>query len=154
MVDQYRTFRELPLVGVLRALGVTTEWKSRKGGTEWSGPCPVCKPKKNRGNFSFAADGKWRCFSSPAKGRGAIDLTMAVARCGFQEAVSVLGGLPTVVAPSENPLTPSTRELGLQPSTLENPPFKSSYGKFFKSHAWLTARGLTDEVLARYGVGF
>ena len=67
MVDQYRTFRELPLVGVLRALGVTTEWKSRKGGTEWSGPCPVCKPKKNRGNFSFAADGEMALLQLPGE---------------------------------------------------------------------------------------
>jgi hypothetical protein len=56
-VDQYQNVRELPLSDVVRSLGVTTQWKSRKGNTEWSGACPVCKPKKNRGNFSFPADG-------------------------------------------------------------------------------------------------
>ncbi len=158
-MDPYQALRELTLTSVLAALGVTTEWKSRKGGTEWSGPCPLCKPKKNRGNFSFAADGKYRCFSCPAKGRGAIDLTMALKGVGFQEAVSVLSSLassppgtgprPTARLPQATIQTAESAPSG--PS--ENPPFKGQYHKYYVPSEWLAKRGISPHTLERFGVG-
>jgi hypothetical protein len=58
------------------SLGSTRNGKAGKN-TEWAGPCLVCRPK-NETDFSFQVNGRFRCFSWPAKSRGAIDLTMPV----------------------------------------------------------------------------
>jgi DNA primase len=152
MPDVYTEVRSLPLLAVLSSLGFA-EWKSRKEGTEWSGACPVCKPKTNRGNFSFAADGKFRCFSCPVKGRGAIDLVQAVKDCGFQEAVSLLRSIDTrsIQSRVQSPAAPHQ-----EPRTVptENPPFNGGqYHKYFVDSPWLAKRGFTRQTLEAFGVG-
>jgi hypothetical protein len=71
MADQYQSLRELPLADVLRSLGVTTEWRSRKNGLEQFGKCPLHQAKKNNTSFSFHADGRWNCFPCGQKGAAA-----------------------------------------------------------------------------------
>lgn len=39
-MDNHAELRSLPLVAVFSALGITTEWNTRKGGTEFYGRCP------------------------------------------------------------------------------------------------------------------
>src|SRR5687768_13727302 len=134
----HEQLRNLPLFAVLQQLGITTEWKSRKDGTEWSGACPVCKPKANRGNFSFHVDGRFRCFSCPAKGKGAIDLVLAIKQCGFQQAVEWLRGLsPQVLSGSTVTVSKSHDS-----DVVENQPFAGTYEKFAVPSAWLLKRGL------------
>ena len=89
MPDAYGELRSLPLLAILAALGFS-EWKARKQDSEWFGPCPDCKPKRNRANFSFERSVKFNCFSCSVHGRGAIDLTQAVRGCSFKEAVTAL----------------------------------------------------------------
>jgi hypothetical protein len=64
--------------------GAFADWKERKGGSEWSEECPVHGPKSNATAFSFDIEGRYHCFSCGAKGKGAIDLAMAVQKVGFQ----------------------------------------------------------------------
>jgi len=156
MDDRYRNLRELPFPMVLNVLGLdASRYKLRKGDTEWAGPCPVHQPKRNSTSFSYAADGKWNCFSCSAKGRGAIDLCMKVRTLGFQEAVNLLQphvGQAIVERIQRDGVVPKLR-MERQPVT-ENPPFKSTYEKYFDMNEWFTERGLREETLDRYAVGF
>jgi DNA primase len=73
MEDRHKALRELPFDVIARAWGLYfTKFKPRKGGAEFSGPCPVHQPKRNSTSFSYATDGKWHCFSCDATGRGAL----------------------------------------------------------------------------------
>lgn len=66
--DRYRNLRELPFDVVAGALGIDlSKFKSRKGGTEWAGNCPIHQPKRNGTAFSYSADGKFNCFSCGQK---------------------------------------------------------------------------------------
>ena len=77
-MDKYDSLRSLPLPSVASTLGIDLKrFKNRKDG-ELYGPCPIHRPKQNQTSFSYAADGRYHCFSCNAKGRGAIDLTKAV----------------------------------------------------------------------------
>lgn len=153
-MDQYEHLRKFPLNVVLAQLGFET-FKYRKAGTEGYGRCAICQPKKNTTAFSFNDDGRFHCFACGASGRGAIDLVKAVRQCGFQEAtewLKTLPGTPVKHFQEHQPAlhVPSDAKTNL----TENPPFKASYEKYFKPHAWLEARGLTAETLARYEVGY
>lgn len=67
--DRYARLRELPFPTVAVALGIDiNRYKLRKRGREcgreWSCPCPITPQKRNSTSFSYAADGRWHCFSS------------------------------------------------------------------------------------------
>jgi hypothetical protein len=42
------------------------------------GKCPPHEAKRNNASFSFHVVGGWNCFSCGKKGRGAIDLAIAI----------------------------------------------------------------------------
>src|SRR5688572_15116490 len=144
MPDTYADLRSLPLLAVLSALGFS-EWKERKGGSEWYGRCPIHQAKKNNTAFSFDASGKFNCFSCGAKGRGAIDLLMQARKLGFKEAVAWLS---TQQVPPVPAAPPSEAKMQLS----ENVPYKGSYEKFAVPSAWLKERGFTEDTLKRYEV--
>lgn len=147
-MDAYERLRKYPLNVVLATLGFEN-WKWRKSGTEGYGKCPICLPKRNTTAFSFDDDGKWHCFACNAKGRGSLDLVMAVKQCGFKDAVSFLEGI-TGTIPTEPTKKPAKEET---PAVTENKPYEGKYEKFYIPSEWLAARGLTKETLDRYGVG-
>jgi hypothetical protein len=71
ILDKYDSLRSLPLPSVASTLGIDLQrFKTRKGG-ELYGSCPIHRPKQNQTSFSYAADGRYHCFSCNAKGRGA-----------------------------------------------------------------------------------
>ena len=107
MSDQYEQIRSLPFPALAAALGLDIgQYRQRKHGQEFYGPCPVHNPKQNSTSFSYAADGRFNCFSCNAKGRGAIDLVKLVRGVGFQAAVELLGAVP-IIEPS-NAKSPAT----------------------------------------------
>ena len=70
MAGAYQVLRGILLEAVLKALDVDlTAFKERKG-PRLQGPCPVCRPKKNKGNFSANQDGRWHCFGCKNNGTG------------------------------------------------------------------------------------
>ena len=151
MVDPYERLRNLPLLDVLLALGWDVQsFKVRQQGTEFLGRCPIHDGKKNSTAFSCHIDGRYKCFSCSAQGRGAIDLTMAVKQCGFQEAVTFLEAVPATAEPRIAPRTPA--RLSEQPAPSENAPFKSTYDKYAVPSSWLKERGFTEDALKRYEV--
>lgn len=143
----YEELRAISLLSVLDLLGVQSDFKTRKGGTEHYGACPVCKPKKNQGNFSFDESGRFNCFSCGAKGRGAIDLVKAIKACGFQDAVTWLS---RVSVPQTTPI--SAPVLPEPISLTENVAFKSTYEKYAVKSEWLEKRGLSPETCKQFGV--
>jgi DNA primase len=150
MEDRHVHVRAMLFEVIARALGIDiSKFKLRKGGT-WAGPCPVHRPKKNSTSFTFNVDGRYGCFSCSAKGRGSIDLAMAVNGIGFQEAVRLLEPyLSSVVTQAARPVIATLQEV-----PTENKPFRSTYAQYFRPHPWLEARGISQETLARYGSGY
>lgn len=90
MSDPNQVLRELHFPEVMHRLEVNAPYKEVKGGTEWVGPCPVCRTKTNLSCFHYAFNGKFKCFRCRSHGRGAIELTMQVKGLNFQEAVDCL----------------------------------------------------------------
>jgi len=131
-MDQYEHVRRFPLNVVLASLGFET-FKYRKAGTEGYGACPIHGSKKSTTCFSFDDEGRFNCFSCGAKGKGAIDLVIAIRKCGFQEAVKHLEGFrdtPRTRAPVQE--QSPQRQLAPAPPS-ENPPFKSTYEKIHRA---------------------
>jgi DNA primase len=151
LVDAYDSVRSIRLLSVLNLLGLQSDFKTRKGGTESYGACPICKPKRNRTAFSFDDTGRFHCFACNTKGKGAIDLVKAIKGCGFQEAVDWLKGISAAAAAVE-PRIKLVQSPPPEPLPTENPPFKSTYEKFAVESPWLKERGLLPETLARYEV--
>lgn len=142
--------RAIPLLSVFNLLGLQPQLKTRKGGTEWFGPCPACKPKHNQGNFSFDSTGRFNCFTCGIKGRGAIDLVKALKGCGFQQAVELLQSLGPVPEPV---LAAAAAAPNVERAVSENPVFKGSYDKFYVPSDWLRRRGFFPSTLEHFGVG-
>jgi len=164
--DAYSDVRTLPLSAVLVFLGVSTEWRTRKGGLEQYGPCPICKPKKNQTNFSFHVDGRFGCFSCTAHGRGAIDITMKVRGISFREAVELLqsqtgniiaqaAAKPAIKQLLKSPQDSANVSGKLSDDSIKqtlNPPFKSTYEKFAVESAWLKERGFESRTMQHFEV--
>ena len=149
MEDRHKALREIPFEALASLLDLSFgDFKRCKNDTEWKGPCPVHRPKKNNGSFNYADDGRFQCFSCGAKGRGSIDLVMAVRKCSFRDAVALLEPLGAALPPqmTHEPISAHT------PQASENKPFQGSYEKFRVASPWLTARGFTQETLDRYEV--
>src|SRR3990167_10230457 len=141
--------RSLPLLSVLAMLRVQQNWKTRKGGAEHYGRCPLHSSKRNTTSFSMDSSGRFHCFSCGAKGRGAIDLVMAYNKVGFKEAVTWLTSQTPQVQSA-----PQTTSIAVEPVSelLENVPYKSSYEKFKVESGWVKERGFTGETLEPFGV--
>jgi DNA primase len=146
--DQYEQIRSLSFPALAAALGLDiSDYKQRKHGQEFFGPCPVHHPKQNSTSFSYAADGRFNCFSCNAKGRGAIDLVKAVRGIGFQAAVELLGAVPTV-EPSKQKSPVGVNSDATEPKPLE----KDTWRKFAVPCSWLEARIPDAGIRERYGV--
>jgi DNA primase len=150
-VHEIDSLRQIRLLSVLALLGVQFEFKTRKGDTEWYGPCPIHPAKTNRTSFSFDASGRFNCFSCGAKGRGAIDLVKAVRQVGFQEAVDLLRSQHGNLIAHEA-AKPQVKQLQVPGQPATNPPFKSTYEKYAVDSVWLKERGLLPDTLLRYEV--
>jgi hypothetical protein len=118
----------------------------------------VHRGKRSGTAFRYSADGKWHCFSCNEKGRGAIDLVKAIRKVGFQEAVDLLAphvssanSLSRISSTAQPAQSGSQEQSRRSENSTENPPFKSSYGNYFKPQEWLTERGLKSETLEHYG---
>src|ERR1035437_4270709 len=94
-MDKYAELRNLHPLTALAALGIDISlFKKRSNKPEWFGKCPIHQSKNNNTCFSINEDGRYQCFSCSAKGKGMVDLAMAVRNLGFQAAVEFLGSVP------------------------------------------------------------
>jgi DNA primase len=148
-MDAHEHLRNLPLMLVLDALLDEQTWKGRKSGTEWYGRCPIHQAKRNQTSFSFDDEGKFHCFSCGAKGKGAIDICIAVKQVNFREAVAILEELK----PKLTAVTPAPKSVHEDEPPTENPVFRGSYDKFYVPSQWLSQRGLSPQTLQTFGVG-
>ena len=89
--DSYSAVRSIPFTVLADALGIDlSKFKTRKGGSEHFGNCPIHKATLNNTSFSYHSDGRYQCFSCNAKGRGGVDLVKAAKGINFQAAVAFL----------------------------------------------------------------
>ena len=108
MPDPHLAIRNLPFPAIASALGINLE-KFQLKGKDWAGPCPIHNSKSNIGCFRYEADGgRWHCFSCDAKGRGAIDLAIALRGLNFSSAVEFLG-LRKQDKPTTTPSAPALK---------------------------------------------
>jgi DNA primase len=130
-------------------------------GGEYAGPCPVCggrdrfrvQPQANRWLCRRCTEGKWQ---------DAIALYRAIHGAGFAEAVSALAGGSLPPARSKLPAAPEPARAGppnaawqarARTCVLEaEGELWSQRGQ--RARAWLNARGLADETLKRWHIGF
>lgn len=148
-MDKYSAIRSVTFPVFAAALGVdVNRFKTRKGGTEWYGPCPLHDAKKNQTSFSINADGKYQCFSCGAKGRGALDFTMQLRGVGFKAAVELLE--PLVGVQTGQISLAKEKEPIEAPGELQ--PYRGTYEKFQVPCPWLEARIPDAAVRERYGV--
>lgn len=150
MSDQYEQIRSLSFPALAAALGLdVSDYKQRKHGQEFFGPCPVHHPKQNSTSFSYAADGRFNCFSCNAKGRGAIDLTKLVKNLGFKEAVEFLGSVPAQTPAANEKTVPSA--ISDATDGILKPLEKDTWRKFAVPCPWLEARIPDAKVRELYG---
>ncbi len=148
MSDKYESIRSLPFPALAAALGLDMgNYRQRKHGQEWYGPCPIHKPKQNNTSFSYAQDGKFFCFSCNAKGRGMIDLVKQIRACGFEDAVRFL----EVIQPLPKQKAPPAAISDATEGVLQ-PLAKDSWRKFTVPCPWLEQRIPDAAVRERYGV--
>lgn len=153
MSDKWEHLRQLAPLGVLSSLGVdVSTFKKRSGKQEWYGRCPMPghNPKHNTTSFSINQDGRFQCFGCSEKGRGSIDLTRAIRKVGFQDAVSFLEGLTVAPRPQNEPISDSGASDGQPDGVLK--PLKSSYHKFTELCPWLEQRVPDQAIRERYGI--
>lgn len=154
-MDNYQALRSIHPLAVLAALGYDTKQLKKRGSKpEWSGPCPICKPKNNKTAFSIHEDGKYHCFGCGAKGRGAIDLCQALKGIGFKEAVEFLEGLKGTATAQTARSVDSVAPQSVVEETGELKPYTGKYSAYFVPNEWLAKRIPSPEILDRYGVGF
>ena len=145
-MDQYQSIRSLPFPALASALGLDLQrYKTRKGG-EYYGACPIHGPKNNSTSFSYAADGKFNCFSCGAKGRGGIDLAKLVKNVGFQAAVDMLGSIPPPQQKEPRNEAPVSDNGELKPLA------KDTWRKFAVACPWLEERIPDADIREKYGV--
>ena len=147
-MDKFSSLRDVSFQALCTVLGIDfAKYKTRKGGDEWFGACPVHGPKQNTTSFSYHRNGKWNCFSCGAKGRGGIDLCKAVRNCGFDEAVALLTPLSSQAAQTPATGASSAPQSVVEATETELKPFTGKYAKFFQPNEWLERRA--DEGLTR-----
>jgi DNA primase len=154
-MDKYQPLREIPFPALCQALGIdVNNYRQRKHGQEFYGPCCIHNPKQNSTSFSYAADGRFNCFSCNAKGRGALDLVKAVKACGFKEAVAFLEPFigQQVQTPATNEKTPPEGKGEATEGILK--PFVGKYHLHQSECEWLNKRCPDKAVRERYGVFF
>jgi DNA primase len=150
--DQYEQVRSLSFPALAAALGLDIDnYKQRKHGQEFYGPCPIHNPKQNSTSFSYAADGRFNCFSCNAKGRGAIDLAKLVKGLGFKEAVEFLGSVPAQIPATNEKTLPEGKGEATE-GILK--PFVGKYHLHQAECDWLNKRCPDKAVRDRYGVFF
>ena len=147
MPDPHLALRLLPFPVVALALGLDVAKYQRKG-KDFAGPCPVHNGK-NANSFRYEIQGgRWHCFSCNAKGRGSIDLSMAVKNLGFQAAVELL----TPVASTVQPDTKKPPEAISDASDGVLKPYAGKYEKFKVPCPWLEQRVPDAAIRERYGI--
>jgi hypothetical protein len=146
-MDKYAAIRNLPFDVVASVLGVSLEhFKRDNRKKEWVGPCPIHGSQNNKSCFRYNDDGRFNCFSQGCKGRGSLDLAMAVKQIGFQAAVELLGSVPPPTTKKEPVEAPIASDGVLQPLA------KDTWRKFAVPCAWLEKRIPDAGIRERYGV--
>lgn len=145
MPDQREAVRSLPFPAVASAIGWDISKFTRKG-KDWVGGCPLHGSKKNEGCFRYdATDGKFNCFGCPAKGRGAIDLTMLALKIGFNAAVERLSAI-------EPPKQKEPRVEALSENDRVLKPYTGKYEKYQVPCPWLEERIPDAGIREKYGI--
>jgi DNA primase len=152
-MDKYESVRALPFPALASALGLDLKrFKHRK--EDWQGYCPIHQSKTNNNCFADNDDGRYHCFSCNAKGRGGIDLAMAVKGVNFTQACEILGAAPKEPPKQKEPPVSDSgaSDIVSGDSADYKPLAKDTWRKFAVPCPWLEARIPDAAVRERYGV--
>src|SRR5262245_36777576 len=122
MPDAYADLRALPILDVLLALGWDAiAFKVRNQGTDFLGKCPIHGGRDL--SFHFSVDGRYQCVSCQTHGKGAIELTVAVKKCSYRDAVTFLEAFSAELGPRTAARSPAR---GRGRLLAPDPPFKAT----------------------------
>ncbi len=129
----------------------------RKGGKDYQARCPFHDEKSP--SFTVSREKQfYHCFGCGAHGT-AIGFLMEYDRLGFREAIEDLARRAGLEVPTEGPATPTGPDQAPLYALLEQA--AQLYRRQLHEHpeapqavAYLKGRGLSEEIAARYGLGF
>ncbi len=132
----------------------------RKGSKEYCGPCPVCKQGRDCFSVQPAAR-RWLCRKcTDGKWRDAIALYRGITGAEFAEAVTALTGAlppapPRRVEPEPQRSGPPDSKWQAQARALVSEAEAALWNdENARALYWLNARGLDDDTLRRWHVGY
>ena len=126
----------------------------RNGKDRYRGRCPIHGGEGRESLHAGLARNGFHCFSRGAGGT-ALDLVAALAKCGLREAALKLAsrlGVPEAY-PSQRPEAGGEKQLVTKRREDASPPGFRPRGVDSR-HSYLHARGIGEETVAEFGVGF
>lgn len=135
------------------------KWKARTNGGEWAGPCPWCGGSDRFLVWPQAERPGYHCRQCGKNG-DAISFLMDREQLSFAEACKRLGAEPMTTLPRRKPAPPTekaepTEVWGRRAADLVNRCEANLWGEDgARARAWLERRGLTEETLKHWRVGF
>jgi DNA primase len=129
----------------------------KKAGRYYKAPCPF-HPEKTPSFLANPDTQSWRCFGSCAEGGDIFNFAMKFHGWSFTEALTELGKLAGVEV---RPQSPQQKEQDAYRDELRG--LMQAAADFYAQKLWETSavldyvrqkRGLTDDTIARFGVGF
>jgi len=153
LIDQARAVDLLALVSRY----TTSRRVASTGGGEYAGPCPLCG---GRDRFRVQPQrGRWMCRKCSARWDDAIALEMLLTRASFPDAVQALVGghwlTVTVAAPAAEPRSPPSPQWQERARQVVTRAVRTLWTpRAQQALTWLYARGLTEDTLRRWQIGF
>jgi DNA primase len=146
--------------------------KFKRSGDSLNGPCPIHKGSgQNQFRVSLSKN-IWNCFSECKHGGNTLDFIARMENASIHaaavkaiewfrldlEAVTTEAS-PSPAQPQKRASTPSPKPEGVKPAPVTeksapNIPLKFRLDKLERTHPYLTERGLTQETIVDFGVGF
>ncbi len=147
--------------------------KFKRNGDSLNGPCPIHKGSSPTQFRISVSKNIWHCFSECKHGGNTLDFIVKMENVSIHAAAlkaiewfnldpeAVAGTSEKSEEPDEASSTPPAPKptakkatVPQEKNTTPNPPLKFRLDKLERSHPYLTERGLTQETIVDFGVGY
>lgn len=150
--------------------------KFKRSGDSLNGPCPIHKGSSPTQFRISISKNIWHCFSECKHGGNTLDFIAKVENVSIHaaalKAIEWFGLDPETIAAASNKaeepsgeadesraapvVKPATKKTAFaqEKNTTPNPPLKFRLDKLERSHPYLVERGLTQETIVDFGIGY
>jgi len=152
---------------VLTHYGLIEQFK--RGPDSLNGPCPIHKGSNPTQFRVSLSKNIWNCFSECKHGGNVLDFIAEMEKASIHaaalkavewfnldpEAMAAEGKAEEVTPAAKPAPKPTTRTVTSQPEkSVPNTPLKFRLDKLDRNHPYLTERGLSEETIIDFGIGF